>query len=306
MFDRWTAKWVKKLKPDIVICYENSALHTFSAAKKVNAVCVLDAASIHYESGLRFGEAAVRQDPDWVKKRKRDEIVLADAILTCSALAAQTYVEAGVATDRVFPVPLGTFLPTNIRKTARRQNGLAAVFVGTPSFRKGVDLLLDAFEVFHRDQRPITLTIVGGNGDASLEARAKRLPNVIRKTFVAQPELFQEYADHDCLVLPSRFDSFGMVVAEAMAVGTPALVSDRVGAKSIIEEHPQAGWIVKCNTDALINQLLWLLEHKSILQAASSAAKNAAPNYSWESYRARAVATLHKINQRATAEQAGA
>ena len=60
-FDAWAARRVRKLRPDMVVCYENSALHTFKAARAIGAVCVLDAASVHYQAGRAWlAEAGVQ------------------------------------------------------------------------------------------------------------------------------------------------------------------------------------------------------------------------------------------------------
>ena len=119
-----------------------------------------------------------------------------------------------------------------------------------------------------------------------------------------QTQLFQEVAQYDCFVLPSRFDSFGMVVPEAMAVGVPALVTDRVGAKCIIEQHPDAGWIVPCDAAALKAQMRWLVEHRGELASASGAARLAAQDYTWPKYRKRVVSTLEGIYARCRAQAA--
>jgi hypothetical protein len=43
-----------QLKPDVVICFENSAAGTFSASKRIGAKCILDAPSIHYNTAYKF------------------------------------------------------------------------------------------------------------------------------------------------------------------------------------------------------------------------------------------------------------
>lgn len=294
-FDHWIAIQVRLRKPDMVICYENSALHSFRAAQAVGAICVLDAASVHYQAGHAWLTGTGRQDPLWVDEGKAQEIALADAILTCSEFAADTYRAAGVPDAKIYPNPIGTNLPDVSPIEKSLEGPCRFVFSGTLMRRKAVDLLLDIFESFHHQNIAATLTLIGGVTETDLADRARKLPNVTHQTFMPQSALFEEIAKHDCLVLPSRFDSFGMVVPEAMAVGVPAIVSDRVGAKCIIEQHPYAGWIVPCDAEALAAQMLELVQRRELLPVASVAALRAAKDYTWPSYRARVVGALTSI-----------
>ncbi len=301
-FDSWVAKRVHLLRPDMVVCYENAALNTFRAARAIGAVCVLDAASVHYATARALGGADVRANPVWVDTQKQQEIELADAVLTCSQLAADTYLAAGVPAGNLFPLPLGTEIPVRHRQTIPPGNCCRFVFAGTCRRLKGLDLLLDVFEDFNKEGVPAALTLIGGGGESDLLKRAATLPNVVCRPYMPQAQLFQEVARHDCFVLPSRFDSFGMVVPEAMAVGVPALVTDRVGAKCIIDQHPDAGWIVPCDVAALKAQMGWLVEHRAELARASVAARRAAQDYTWPRYRQRVVSTLEGIYARCRAQ----
>lgn len=300
-FDAWVAKKVQVLKPDMVVCYENAALKTFRAAKAAGAICVLDAASVHYETARTWGDAVVRANPAWIDIQKQQEIELADAVLTCSQLAAATYLAVGVPAGRLFSIPLGTEMPPAQRKSGITDSRFGFVFAGSSRRLKGIDLLLDIFEDFYKENVPVKLTLIGGSGDADLVKRARSLPNVSSLPFMPQALLFKEVARHDCFVLPSRFDSFGMVVPEAMAAGVPALVTDRVGAKCIIEQHPGSGWIVPCDAAALKAQMRWLVEHRVELASASVAARRAAQDYTWPQYRQRVVSTLEGIYGRCRA-----
>ena len=294
-YDAWVAQRVRKLKPDLVVCYENAALHTFKAARAIGAVCVLDAASVHYRAGRSWLEDAVKGNPAWVDDQKQQEIDLADAILTCSEFAAETYRTAGVAADKVFPVPLGTDLPDIPLQVKGTGGRCRFVFVGSLRRLKGVDVLLDVCMELEREGVPAELALIGDVAEQDLADRAMKMPNVTHQPFMPQSRLFAEVARHDCLVLPSRFDSFGMVVPEAMAVGVPAIVSDRVGAKCIIEQHPDAGWIFPCEKEALKAQILQVVASRESLVFAGHAARRAAQDYSWESYRRRAMQTLQGI-----------
>src|SRR5262249_19340883 len=59
--------------------------------------------------------------------------------------------------------------------------------------------------------------------------------------------------------LPSRVDGFGMAVPEAMACGVPAIVSDMVGAKEVIEEGHNGFIVPSGNSDALVDRMRWCI-----------------------------------------------
>ena len=297
-YDFWVARGVRKLRPDMVVCYENSALNTFKAAHEVGAICVLDAASVHYLAARKWLKEVGQFNPAWIDVRKQEEIDLADAILTCSELAAGTYQDAGVPSTKLFPVPLGTHMPETALHDKAPGARCRFVFAGSLRSLKGVDVLLEIFEELEQEGIAVELVLIGGVAEKDLAKHAGRLPNVTHRPYMPQSELFAEMAHHDCLILPSRFDSFGMVVAEGMAVGLPAIVSDRVGAKCIIEQHPDSGWIVPCDKAALKVAILQVVRYPESLVTASRAARAAARDYSWESYRCRVAQTLEGIYAR--------
>jgi glycosyltransferase involved in cell wall biosynthesis len=297
-YDRWTAWQIRALSPDIVVCYENSALRSFRAARAAGALCVLDAASVHYRAARAWGGGVSGVNPAWIDAQKQQEIELADAILTCSELAAETYRAVGVPAGKLFAVPLGANLP-EIPPPARPPGGPCRfAFAGAARRLKGVDWLLDIFAELAREGAPAALTLAGGVAEADLARRARGLGNVTVHPPMPQPALFEILAGHDCLLLPSRFDAFGMVVPEAMALGVPALVSDRAGAKCVIEAHPDAGWIVPCEKDAIKAQILRLAARPELLAEARGPARAAARDYSWAAYRQRAAQTLLDIATR--------
>ena len=298
LHDVWVASQLPRIKPNLVVCYESSALHTFRAARRAGVVCVLDAASVHHRfqhTYLAEFDGRVNAGHD---KHKDKEIELADAVMCCSEFAASTYIEAGVPKEKVYTVPLGTNLPVHATSRPRSDSPvLRFIFAGSLRRLKGIDILLDVFEQLLQENVPVELTLIGGVSEPDLLHRAKHLRNVMHKPFMPQEALFRDIAIHDCLILPSRFDSFGLVVAEAMAVGVPAIVSDRVGAKCIIEDHPKAGWIVSLESTQLKSQIMSLVRDRASLVKARTAAVAAAADYSWDAYRRRVVNTLETIYQ---------
>jgi len=179
--------------------------------------------------------------------------------------------------------------------TVQDHDGLNYVFAGSLSYRKSVDIMLSVFRRLHAEGERAQLTLIGGVSDPRLLDEIAVTPNAHHQSGVAQSVLFEKLAAADCLLLPSRFDSFGMVVAEAMACGIPAVVSSQVGAKALIERFPAAGWIVEPNADSLYECLRSQLSNPSAVRAARLNALQASTNFTWSAYRARVGALFEEF-----------
>src|SRR5206468_3627451 len=126
---------------------------------------------------------------------------------------------------------LSAFLSSPRR--VRRDGRLRFFFCGQMIRRKGVDLLLIAFDRLITRGVDIELLLVGREADLpefmsamSPEARAR-----VRYEGFQAPERLPEYfSQADVFVLPSRHDGWGVVVNQALGAGLPVITSDAVGA----------------------------------------------------------------------------
>jgi D-inositol-3-phosphate glycosyltransferase len=173
-------------------------------------------------------------------------------VASADRLVAATVVERahlsghyGADPARVAVIPCGVdtelFRPGE-QAAARAALGLDArprlLYVGRISPIKGLETLLDGMARLRAAGSPAQLCIVGGDADeplngheGELRARLGRLALGDAVTFVgAQPQerLRTWYVAADATVLPSYYESFGMVALEAMACGSP-VVASRVG-----------------------------------------------------------------------------
>jgi len=126
------------------------------------------------------------------------------------------------------------------------RRGVHFLFVGGLSQRKGADLVLAAFQQLHADQ-PLaghTLTFTGsGPLMATLQNNAAPLGDACQFAgFTDWSELPLTYRRHDCLVVPSRYDGWGMVVPEGLAAGLPVIASDCMGAALDLIDPNVNGW----------------------------------------------------------------
>jgi glycosyltransferase involved in cell wall biosynthesis len=158
---------------------------------------------------------------DYVSHLKRD----AAAIIVPSALLRQRLRSRVPATTPVMilqnPVHAADLGP-------RDSNGTRFLFVGRIWEEKGILELLQAIG----GRYPLTVV-----GDGPLRAElAQRYPQVWFKGWLAPEQVAQEMREALAVILPSVYlEAFGLVVAEALALGVPVVVSDRAGAASMVE-----------------------------------------------------------------------
>lgn len=183
-------------------------------------------------------------------RRVRDELKL---YADCSLLVATTppqldfiIQEYGVPAEKVRMVPPGyddnRYYPVGdaTREAIRRRlgfEGSVVLALGRLARNKGYDLLIDAFSlVAQREPTAVLHLAIGGEvldaGETTLlmelRAQAARSPAAERikfGTFISEEQLPDYYRAADMFVLSSRYEPFGMTAIEAMASGTPTVVT---------------------------------------------------------------------------------
>ena len=145
------------------------------------------------------------------------------------------------------------------------KNKRVVLFLGRLAPIKGLDVLAKAFGELIRNRDDVFLVIAGPDY-AGYETRVRawlRDEGLSEKTLFTGLLSFQEklsaYVDADVFVMPSYLESFGISAVEAMACGTPTIVSENVGISNEIRQH-NAGVVVETTTESLSNGMMLLLE----------------------------------------------
>lgn len=152
----------------------------------------------------------------------------------------------GIDAERVFMIPPGyddnRFFPVSeaSRQLIRRRLGFTkptVLALGRLATNKGYDLLIKAFAVLAKRQPDVVLHLAAGG--AKMDKNEKRiltdLKALVKKlglekrvkfaSFIANDDLADYYRAADQFVLSSRYEPFGMTAIEAMACGTPTIVT---------------------------------------------------------------------------------
>lgn len=155
----------------------------------------------------------------------------------------------------------------------------AIVFVGGLYYRKGVDILIDAFALIPKS-RGASLYLVGDGPDrADFEERVRELEacdQIHFLGFAPNPKAYMSAAD--IFVLPSRTEPFGLVLAEAREAGA-AIVATSTGGIPEVLEGGRAGLLVPPEQSrALANAILMLIDDKEYRTALQEEAQR---NLDW-------------------------
>jgi glycosyltransferase involved in cell wall biosynthesis len=230
-------------------------------------------ALVHHPLALETGLSDRRRDE--LLKSERDALSRADAIIVSSPLTARTLVsDYGVAADRVTIAEPGTEPAIRSRGTGMPFTMLA---VGALIPRKGYPILIDGLKELGREDWQ--LTIVGSPDHDPLESnriRERVLSSGLRSRVkiagkVSAKDLQRLFAHADLFVMPSLYEGYGMVLAEAMAHGLP-IVCTTGGAAAETAPDEAAIKVSPGDAEAFSEAIARVMGDKALCDAMSEAA----------------------------------
>jgi UDP-glucose:(heptosyl)LPS alpha-1,3-glucosyltransferase len=174
-----------------------------------------------------------------------------------------------------------------IRADIRKEYGIGSeepiiVFASMNFEIKGLDAIMLALAKLKTQQHRFKLLVVGkGNVKkyTQMAREANISENVIFTGMLSKGKLIRLYMAGDVYVMLSKFDTFGMVVLEAMAAGLPVIISSNVGAKDIVREGKN-GFIIgdTSDTDYIAAKIALVLDENISRQMAVAAYQTATQN----------------------------
>lgn len=192
-------------------------------------------------------------------------------------------IHPGVDVERFQPVN------PNDRKEIRHAFGISEadfliLFVGMNFEVKGLDSLLSAIALLKSDydNDQVKVLVVGKGDTKKYKALAHKLG--IGKQLIfsgVRNDIEKIYPTGDILVMLSKFDTFGMVVTEAMAASLPVIISETVGAKDLVTQG-ENGFVVDREDIEMISSKINLMRNKEKRLEMGKKAYNTALNQTWE------------------------
>jgi phosphatidylinositol alpha-mannosyltransferase len=180
-------------------------------------------------------------------------------------------------------IPNGVHVdPLRARAAAEREPGeaLRIVFVGQAVERKGLPLLLRAFEAL-REHVPSELTVIGPTHE-ELAPLMLDTSGVRALGKVDDDRKGYELERADVLCAPSLGgESFGMVLTEAFAAGTPVIASDIAGYRDVVRNGTDGLLVPRGDAQALAEALLDLRERPATRLEMARAAARRAERFAW-------------------------
>jgi len=164
---------------------------------------------------------------------------------------------------------------------------LNILFIGRMEKRKGLDYLLEAYQRVKPEMPDSRLIIVGPGirlrNKYEKRVRQNGLKDVVFVGYAAYRDLPRYYKTADIVCCPAiGWESFGIVLIEAMAVGKPIVASNIEGYASVMSDGVEGLLVPPKNVEKLAEALISLMSDESLRQQLGANGWNRVTEYSWE------------------------
>jgi len=201
-------------------------------------------------------------------------------------------------------VNLGLFQPVG-KEMAKRQMGLAddkiILFVGRIEPLKGIEQLLKTMP-YLKNIQGLRLVIIGG--DEYSQPEIEKLQRLSRELHIQDLITFRGLIKHeqlpyfysaaDACVIPSYYESFGLVALEALACGTPVVATDVGNLKNIIRQG-ETGYVVTDNNPQDLADKIALLLAKPTDTKSALSIRASVERFSWPNIAEAIVRELSQV-----------
>jgi glycosyltransferase involved in cell wall biosynthesis len=167
-------------------------------------------------------------------------------------------------------------------------DGKLILYLGRLSEKKSPDVLLRAFALLCNKESDADLRLVfAGPDEGGMKQKLKRMSGNLGVSARVQilgavfnEDKWRAYRDADVFVLPSQNENFGNTAGEAVAAGTPVVVTDKCGIAPLLADV--AGLVVKHEASAIAQAVARVLYEPGLHARLSAGCKRAAAKLNWD------------------------
>jgi len=303
LFDHLARRYVDSC--DLFIGWSQVSLVSLRRAKKLGGQTLLEHPMSHVDTWMRL----VREEyarwgrgadgfyslfPRLLVRRMRREYEEAGYISVLSSFSRRTFLEAGIAEERLIQIPLG--VDSQVFHPGPPHDGpFRILYVGRLELLKGVQYLLQAFSELRLPGGELWLVgpVLPEMGPI-LTRYGGRQVRIVGE--VPHAELPEYYRGADVLVFASVNDAFGLVILEALASGLPVIATEHSGGPDVIEDKVHGFVIPIRDMNALKERLRYLFDHRDEARAMGMAGRERVlTGFTWDHYAKRLLRSYHAI-----------
>jgi glycosyltransferase involved in cell wall biosynthesis len=186
-------------------------------------------------------------------------------IFAISPKAVKQYERSGFPAKNIYP--FGYFIPIQQYQKNSELRGsdniLRIIFVGALISRKGIDIVEKLADYFNKTNIPIALDIYGPGKPSFL---LKDCPYINYRGTIVFGQSQSVIENYDVLIVPSKYDGWGVVVNEALLQGVPVLASNKAGASALIAQSGAGAIFDPNNIPALVDIIESLTKDRTIVK----------------------------------------
>lgn len=283
-------------------------------AKRIGTATLMNVHGIVQLERIARASARLERMPQphsWIRTYKG----LSNSLISCRAVDAvvvnteymrgNVAVWYGIDTQKIVVIPNGV----DIGRFSSSNHGSfldgdpRILYVGALTWTKGIDVLFRAVARLKSELPSMRLHLVG-----TLVRIPREFRLLARKEGIDQIIVFHDWVPHsvlpryygsaDVCVFPSRLESFGLVILEAMASRVPIVASDIPSFREILS-NGKSGLLFECGNDKALSTAILKLVNDSVLGSRlSHIAFESVKTYSWENIAKKYLALYHRLCER--------
>jgi glycosyltransferase involved in cell wall biosynthesis len=272
-FDEWLDWRIPHTGVDALIALSGAGLKAGKHLQERGGIYICDRGSTHqlYQERLvneelrRWGVTPpVSGSKDALCRREVAIYETADAITVPSSFAARSFIESGIAKDKVHVIPYGVRLEKFHPVAEPAADKFDVLFVGQVGLRKGVPYLLQAFAGLRHPHKRLRVV---GSVHSDFKSILAQLPQSQVEFLGPQPQadVARYMSSSHVMVLPSIEEGLALVQGQAMACGCPVLASTNTGSEDLFADGVE-GFIVPIRSPETLREKLQQLADDPALQ----------------------------------------